>query len=116
MAISGVAPQTFHPKFDITNDNQNLNDMENKIITKNTPAWRFQVWAAFAIGLVMSCFGIWKMEADLWVKGYMLMGLLFTVCSCFALAKTLRDDAESERLINRIAEAKTQKIITDYED
>lgn len=90
--------------------------MENKIITKNTPAWRFQVWASFAIGMVMTGFGIWRLEADLWVKGYLLMGVLFTVGSCFALAKTIRDDAESEVMINRIAEAKTQKIIKDYED
>jgi len=43
------------------------------------------------------------------------MGYLFTVTTCFTLAKTIRDKHESQRLINRVKEAKTEKILADYE-
>jgi hypothetical protein len=45
----------------------------------------------------------------------MAMGLLFTVGSCFSLAKTLRDGHESKRFINRLEEAKAERIIADFD-
>jgi Uncharacterized protein conserved in bacteria len=56
------------------------------------------------------------LPADLWVKGFLLMGLTFTVGSAFSLAKTLRDDYEAQKLINRIHSAKTEKILKDFEN
>jgi hypothetical protein len=43
------------------------------------------------------------------------MGTLFIVGSSLTLAKTLRDNAETQRLINRVADAKTEQIISSYE-
>ena len=38
----------------------------------------------------------------------------FTGSAAFNLAKTLRDDHESEKLAARIAQAKTEKILREY--
>ena len=89
--------------------------MNDNLINKNTAAWRFQVWATFLLAFGGLMAGILAMEGDLWVKGFLAMGLIATVSSCFTLAKTLRDDYEADKLINRISSAKTEKIITEYE-
>jgi hypothetical protein len=80
---------------------------------KDTAAWRFQVIAAFAIALVLTTGGVFYLPVTTWIKGYLLMGLYFTVSSAFALAKTLRDAHESSRLIAKISEAKAEKMLRD---
>ncbi|NCQ69093.1 MAG: hypothetical protein GPJ27_04320, partial [Microcystis aeruginosa L111-01] len=50
-----------------------------------------------------------------WIKGYLGMGLLFTVGSTINLSKTVRDVEESKRLINRIDEVKLERILTQYD-
>jgi hypothetical protein len=89
--------------------------MENPVISKNTPACRFQVWACFALSFELLLIGIYYLPADIWIKGYFTMGIIFTVGSCFTLAKTIRDDYEAEKLVNRITGAKTEKILKDFE-
>lgn len=77
----------------------------------DTAAWRFQVIAAFAIALGLTTGGILFLPLTIWVKGYLIMGLYFTVSSAFGLAKTLRDAHESHRIVNKISEAKTEKML-----
>jgi hypothetical protein len=40
------------------------------------------------------------------------MGMGMVVQSCFTLAKTLRDLHEASRMINRIEEARTEKLLS----
>ncbi|MFN4150810.1 MAG: YiaA/YiaB family inner membrane protein [Candidatus Sericytochromatia bacterium] len=82
---------------------------------KDSPQWIFQVWASFVISFGFSLGGIYFMPVDFWIKGYLLMGLFFTVGSSFTLSKTIRDNEETKRLVNRIVEAKTEKLLTDFE-
>ena len=79
----------------------------------DSAAWTFQVWAAFAISLFMTAVGIYWLPLDLWTRGYLGMGLFFTVSSCFALAKTVRDRHESTRLHNQLEEAEAERILRD---
>lgn len=82
---------------------------------KNTQAFTFLASASFAIASLGMLVGIIYLPVEIWVKGYLGMGYLFTVTSCFTLAKTLRDKHEEKRIINRIQGAKTEKLLTDYE-
>ena len=91
------------------------NTSNTTIADKHTAAWRFQVWAAFALSAGGLLYGIWHVPVDPWVKGYFAMGLVFLTNSCFALAKTLRDDHEAEKITSRIDEAKAERIIRDFE-
>lgn len=77
----------------------------------DTAAWRFQVVTAFAIALGLTTIGIFYLPVLIWVKGYLIMGVYFTVSSAFGLAKTLRDAHESHRIVNKISEAKTEKML-----
>ena len=51
---------------------------------------------------------------DIWAKGYLGMGLFFLVSSTISVSKTLRDKHEFDRIINRVEEAKTEKILKEY--
>ena len=81
------------------------------IRNKDTGAWRFQVVAAFAIALALTTGGIFYLPVDNWIKGYLMIGLYFTVSSAFGLAKTLRDHHESNHIVAKISEAKTEKML-----
>ena len=59
-------------------------------------------------------FGIFMLPLDLWIKGYFSMGLFFLVSSTISVSKTLRDKHEYDRIINRVEEAKTEKILKEY--
>ena len=88
--------------------------MEN--LSKNTPAWRFQVWASFALATAMMLVGIYHLPVDWWMRGYMVMGLVFTIGSCFGLSKTIRDDYEVEKTTKSIHNAKSETIIREYKE
>ncbi len=89
---------------------------QQHLVSRNTPAWRIQVWVSFILSMGLSIIGIYNLPVDWWVKGYFLMGTVFLVASCFGLAKTLRDDQELDKLVTRVSEAKMSKIIKEYED
>ncbi|MEM7105511.1 MAG: YiaA/YiaB family inner membrane protein [Bacteroidota bacterium] len=89
--------------------------MEHNIVSPNTPAWRFQVWASFILSAAMTLVGIYSMEMGFWEKGFLFMGVIFTIGSCFTLAKTVRDDHELEKLANRVSIAKQEKALKEFE-
>jgi hypothetical protein len=88
--------------------------MEKNQVARNTPAWRFQVWASFALSTVLMFIGVYHLPVDWWMKGYLIMGLIFTIGSCFGLAKTIRDDFEDDKFEKPGGNAKTETIIREY--
>jgi hypothetical protein len=56
------------------------------------------------------------LPVEIWVKGYMLMGMMFTVGSTFTLAKTVRDNHEAEKLRNRVSQAKAEQLLSRFEE
>jgi hypothetical protein len=54
------------------------------------------------------------MPVNFWMKGYMGMGLLFSVGSTISLSKTIRDVEESKRIISRVDEAKLEKLLAEH--
>ncbi|HEY2517422.1 MAG TPA: YiaA/YiaB family inner membrane protein [Polyangiaceae bacterium] len=89
--------------------------VRNDEIQRDTGAWIFQVWASFALAVGTTSIGIAYMPVDPWLRAFLGMGLLFSVGSTFSLSKTIRDNHESKRLLNRLSEAKTEKIIREFE-
>lgn len=89
--------------------------MNHPVQQRDTPAWIFFVWAAFVAAACVMGFGILYAPVDMWVKGFLWMGQLFTISSSLTLAKTTRDNFENQRMLNRMVDAKTEKILHDYE-
>jgi hypothetical protein len=82
----------------------------------NSRSWLGFVKISFVLSVLAVIAGIVMMPIDLVMKGYMAVSALFLVNSTITLSKTLRDEHESERLINKISEAKTRKIIKEFSD
>lgn len=80
----------------------------------DSPGWIFFVKASFACALLGMVGGVIMMPVDLWVRGYVVMGSLFLVGSSFTLAKTLRDQFEASKLINRLSQAKAERLLKEY--
>ena len=58
--------------------------------------------------------GLYFLPVDLWIKGYLSMGIVMLIQSCVTLTKTVRDMHESSRLVNRIEDAKAERILMDF--
>jgi hypothetical protein len=79
------------------------------LIRRDTPAWKFQVWAAFGLSALASAVGIWNLDAESSTKLLMGMGFLFSLFTALSLSKTVRDnqrksvDTEAWRLMIWVA-------------
>ena len=80
----------------------------------DTPSWIFFVKASFACALGGMVFGVIVMPVEIWMRGYMILGTLFLTGSTFTLSKTLRDQFEGSKLINKLAQARTEKLLKEY--
>ncbi|MDB4630853.1 YiaA/YiaB family inner membrane protein [Akkermansiaceae bacterium] len=69
---------------------------------------------SFLVSLTAMIGGITMLPLDIWTKGYFSMGLFFLISSTISVSKTLRDKHEYDRIINRVEEAKTEKILKEY--
>jgi hypothetical protein len=59
--------------------------------------------------------GIVLAPIDIWIKAYFAMGTTLLVQSCVTLTKTLRDRHESVRMVNRIEDAKAERLLMEIE-
>lgn len=82
-------------------------------LTSDTPAWRFQTWAAFVLSLGATSIGIWWLPLGVWEKSFVALGLWFTVSSSFALAKAERDRHEAHKLTSKVAEHQVERVLRD---
>ncbi|XGW00959.1 MAG: YiaA/YiaB family inner membrane protein (plasmid) [Leptolyngbya sp. BL-A-14] len=84
-------------------------------VPAHSSAWLFQAWTMFILSACAMSIGIVYTPANNWVKGYLGMGLLFSVGSTFSLSKTIRDVHESNRLWSRVDEAKLERILAEHD-
>lgn len=89
--------------------------MYNPAGQKDTGAWILFVWLSFGTSVLVTGLGIAYAPVDVWIKGFFAMGLLFTIGSTFTLAKTIRDNAEAQKQQDRVADVKTEKILSEYQ-
>ena len=81
----------------------------------HTSAWIAQTYVSFVISITATIIGTLYMPGDNWLKGYMGMGLLFSVASTASLSKTIRDVEESKTMMSRIDEAKLERLLAEYD-
>jgi hypothetical protein len=95
----------------------NLHQQET-VMNQNTQthstAWVTFTYISFAVSLFMVAVGIFFLPLDPWVKGYLAMGVVLLVQSCVTLTKTMRDMHEGDRLVNRLEDAKAERILMDF--
>ena len=79
--------------------------------TNHSGAWVSFTYANMIGSLALTLGGLFFLPIDLWVKGYMLMGIVMVTSSTVILSKTIRDKQESVKLVNKIEEARTEKLL-----
>ncbi len=89
--------------------------MDQFELNSSTSAWDFFVKLAFGLAAGATVMGIYMLPGELIVKGYFMISSLFLVFSTITMSKTIRDKHESDRLHNRISEARTTKIIREMD-
>jgi hypothetical protein len=82
-----------------------------KNIQPHSAAWVTFTYAAFGGSVAMLGTGIVLLPLELAVKGYLAMGVVALIQSCITLTKTMRDMHESTRLVNRIEDARTERLL-----
>ncbi len=88
--------------------------MQQHSSQKDSNAWVLQTWLSFALSIGITSVGIANLPVGIWEKGFMAMGLSFSVGSTFSLAKTQRDLHESSKLTSKIEEAKVEQILSQH--
>ena len=74
-------------------------------------AWIAFTYASFFASLGMIAAGIFFAPVDVWIKAYLGMGAALLVQSCITMTKTLRDVHESSKLVNRIEDARAERLL-----
>jgi hypothetical protein len=85
----------------------------NQPILHHSQSWIVFTYVSFVGALAMVVGGIILMPLDLAMKGYLTMGIVMLVQSCITLTKTIRDNDETGKLVNRIEDAKTERLLMD---
>ena len=78
---------------------------------QHSGAWVAFNYANLAIALALTIGGVLFLPIDIWIKGYMLMGIAMLLSSAISVTKTIRDVQESSRLLNKIEDAKTEQLL-----
>jgi len=63
-----------------------------RVLPPNTAAWNFQAWASWVLAFMILTRGIYLVQINPWVRGFLMMACLFTIGTTFTLSKTVRDN------------------------
>jgi hypothetical protein len=83
----------------------------NQNVQPHSNAWVTFTYFSFATSAFMVAIGVFYLPIDLWMKGYLSMGIIMLLQSCVTLTKTIRDMHESGRMVNRIEDAKAERLL-----
>jgi hypothetical protein len=87
--------------------------MQNTYAIKPSEPWTLFTVAAFILAASMMAGGIYFLEASFAAKGFYAMAAIMLVHTSVSITKTLRDIEESKRMINKLEDAKTEKLLMD---
>ena len=88
----------------------------NANTNSHSGAWVSFTYANMLGSLALTMGGIFLLPIDLWIKGYLFMGVTMLVSSTVIVTKTMRDVQESGRLVNKLEEARTEKLLASIKD
>lgn len=83
----------------------------NQNVQPHSGSWVTFTYASFIGAALMVALGVFYLPVDLWSKGYLGMGIIMLVQSCVTMTKTVRDMHESGKMVNRIEDAKTERLL-----
>ena len=85
----------------------------NNPVLHHSHSWIVFTYVSFVAALAMVVSGIVLMPLDLAMKGYLAMGVVMVIQSCITLTKTIRDNDEAGKLVSRLEDAQTERLLMD---
>jgi len=85
----------------------------NTPVLHHSQSWIVFTYVSFVAALAMVVGGIILMPLDLAMKGYLAMGTVMLIQCCITLTKTIRDNDEAGKLVSRLEDAKTERLLMD---
>jgi len=82
---------------------------------QHSGAWISFTYASFFASVAMVAAGILFAPVEMWIKAYFAMGAALLVQSCITMTKTLRDVHESSKMVNRIEDARAERLLMEIE-
>jgi len=70
---------------------------------------------SFAVAMVSIVIGIIYLPVDPWIRGFLVVAVLYAVSSAFVLAKTVRDRHELSNVTSRVDQARLEKLIAEHD-
>jgi hypothetical protein len=83
--------------------------------TKQTTGFYIQSVISFAVSLSAVLLGVLWLPTGGWIRAFLCLGVLYTVTSTFTLAKCVRDAQESSRVLNRVDEARLERLLAEHD-
>ena len=83
----------------------------NTTLIKNSGAWNAYTMASFIVAASMMAGGIYFLEASFAAKGFYAMSALMLVHTSICATRALRDVEEQSRMINKIEDARTERLL-----
>ncbi len=65
------------------------------IVTRDTRAWQFQVWASFGVAVFLCATGLAYLPGQALDRAFMVMGYVFCLSTVFVLSKAVRDSHQA---------------------
>ncbi|GAA0925453.1 YiaA/YiaB family inner membrane protein [Virgisporangium aurantiacum] len=82
---------------------------------KPSAAFLIQSILSFAVSISALVIGVVSLEVDVWVRGFLAVGVLYVVTSTFTLAKVVRDQQEATSALGRIDQARVEKMLAEHD-
>lgn len=81
----------------------------------NTSAFYAQAGISFAISFGAVILGVLYMPGNAWMRAFLAVSVLYVVTSAFTLAKCVRDQQETSKVVQRVDEARLEKFLTEHD-
>ncbi|WAP53794.1 YiaA/YiaB family inner membrane protein [Streptomyces sp. S465] len=88
---------------------------ETPVKQQSTAAFYGQAVASFAVAMAATAIGIFRLNADAWVRGFLAIAVLYLVTSAFTLAKVIRDRQEAGQIVSRVDQARVEKLLAEHD-
>ncbi|MFF9455104.1 YiaA/YiaB family inner membrane protein [Streptomyces flaveolus] len=82
---------------------------------QSTAAFYGQAVASFTVAMIATAIGIYRLQADAWVRAFLAIAVLYLVTSAFTLAKIIRDRQEAGQIVSRVDQARLEKLLAEHD-
>lgn len=82
---------------------------------QSTAAFYGQAVASFGVAMAATAIGIFRLDANAWVRGFLAIAVLYLVTSAFTLAKVIRDRQEAGQIVSRVDQARLEKLLAEHD-